>query len=139
MISEILRENGSIIVDSFVGIITTIITGVASYVAIEIKKGLQKTEDARLAKEQDKVKKDTAQKCVEAVEQMYKDLDGDAKLEKCIEAVSEILEKKGIEITEMEIRILIEAAVRTLSHKKEELFMSDDILDGIEVSGDDQK
>lgn len=46
-----------------------------------------------------------------AVEQMYKDLHGDEKLQKALEAASDMLLTKGITISDIELRLLIEAAV----------------------------
>lgn len=58
-----------------------------------------------------KTKKDVAQTVVNAVEQIYKDLHGEDKLNKALEAASEMLGAQGIHITDLELRTLIEAAV----------------------------
>lgn len=49
---------------------------------------------------------------VKAVEQMYKDLHGEEKLEKAVEKVEDILNDKGIPISGSEMRVLIESAVQ---------------------------
>ena len=49
--------------------------------------------------------------CVQAVEQLYKDLHGEEKYNKVVESVVQMLEEKGITITELELKMLIEAAV----------------------------
>jgi LL-H family phage holin len=59
----------------------------------------------------DKIKKDVAKTVVKAVEQIYKDLHGEEKLNKALESASEMLATKGITITDLEIKMLIEAAV----------------------------
>lgn len=59
----------------------------------------------------DKTKKAVAKTVVLAIEQLYRDLDGEAKLEKALEAASDMLAEKGITITALELRMLIEAAV----------------------------
>ena len=59
----------------------------------------------------DKTKRAVAKTCVQAVEQIYSDLHGEAKYNKCVEAMSQMLAEKGIVITELEIKMLIEAAV----------------------------
>ena len=48
---------------------------------------------------------------VAAVNQIYYDLDGPEKLQKAIESASEMLAAKGITVTELELRMLLEAAV----------------------------
>lgn len=59
----------------------------------------------------DKTKQDVAKTCVKAVEQIYKDLHGEEKLNKALEAASEMLMTKDITVTDIELRMLIEAAV----------------------------
>ena len=58
-----------------------------------------------------KTKQDVAKTCVKAVEQIYQDLHGKEKLDKCVEAASEMLASKGITITPLELNMLIESAV----------------------------
>ncbi len=48
---------------------------------------------------------------MQAVEQLYKDLHGEEKYNKAVEALIEMLGEKGIAISELEIKMLIEAAV----------------------------
>lgn len=62
----------------------------------------------------DQTKREVAQTCVKAVEQLYKDLNGSERLDKCIESVVAMLGEKGITATELEIRMLIESAVHEL-------------------------
>jgi hypothetical protein len=59
----------------------------------------------------DKTKQAVAKTVVRAVEQIYKDLHGPEKLDKALEAAAEMLASKGITITDLELRMLIEAAV----------------------------
>ena len=58
-----------------------------------------------------KTKKEVVKTVVMAVQQLYKDLDGDEKKKKAIEGIVAMLAEKGIEISELEIDMLIEAAV----------------------------
>jgi hypothetical protein len=58
-----------------------------------------------------KEKKSVAKTVVLAVEQIYKDLHGDEKLSKALEAAAEMLTEKGITVTDLELRMLIEATV----------------------------
>ena len=59
----------------------------------------------------DKTKKTVAKTVVQAVEQIYKDLHGEEKLNKAIEYMAEMLTEKGITATELEVRVLLEDAV----------------------------
>ena len=58
-----------------------------------------------------KTKKDVVKTVVYAVQQLYKDLDGEEKKKKAIEQIVAMLAEKGISITEIEIDLLIEACV----------------------------
>ena len=81
-----------------------IITGIFAYLGVQAKAIVDKYLN-------DKTKKDVAQTVVRAVEQVYKDLHGDEKLNKALASASEMLAEKGIIVTELEMRMLIEAAV----------------------------
>lgn len=85
-------------------ILYAIITAVASYIGIILKNLYKKYIN-------DQTKKDVVATCVKAVEQLYTDIHGKDKLNKCMESVSDMLEEKGITVSETEIRMLIEAAV----------------------------
>lgn len=97
VINEFISMYGSTILYS-------ILTALAGYLGIVIKNLYEKYIN-------DKTKKDVAKTCVQAVEQLYKDLHGDEKLQKALEAASDMLMSKGITITDIELRMLIEAAV----------------------------
>ena len=87
-------------------ILSTIITVIAGWLGIIVKRLYQKYIN-------DQTKKDVVATCVRAVEQIYKDIHGDDKLNKCIESASDMLAEKGIKISDLEIRMLIESAVNT--------------------------
>ena len=59
----------------------------------------------------DKTKERIVKVCVGAVEQLYKELHGEEKYNKVVESAVEMLEEKGITITELELKMLIEAIV----------------------------
>ena len=59
----------------------------------------------------DQTKKDVAETVVRAIEQMYKDLQGEEKKQRAIEGVRQMLDAKGITIADIEIEMLLEAAV----------------------------
>lgn len=91
-------------------IIVTILTAIATYIGAKIKKLYEE-------KVNDETKRKVVSTVVKAVEQLYKDLKGDEKLEKAKEAVLEMLNEKGIAITELEMNMLIEEVCN--SFKKE--------------------
>lgn len=92
------------IYQALIGLVVALITAFASYLGVTLKNIAEKHVNTQ-------IKKDVARTAVGAVEQLYKDLHGQDKYEKAVEAVSQMLEEKGIPITEIEIRMLIEAAV----------------------------
>ena len=91
-------------------ILYALVTAIAGYVGIALKNLYTKYIN-------DKTKQQVVKTCVKAVEQLYNDLDGEEKLAKCIEAASQMLNEKGIPISELEIRMLIEAAVNEINEK----------------------
>ena len=85
-------------------ILYAVLTALAGYIGIFAKKLYTKYVN-------DKTKQAVAKAVVQAVEQIYKDLHGEEKLNKALEAASEMLAEKGITITDLEMRMLIEAAL----------------------------
>lgn len=81
-----------------------IITAIAGYIGIVLKNLATKYVN-------DKTKQAVAKNAVQFVEQVYHSLHGEEKLMKALEAASEMLAEKGIHVTELELRVLIEAAV----------------------------
>lgn len=80
------------------------VTAVAGYVAVAVKSLVTKYIN-------DKTKKSVAQTVVRAVEQIYKDLNGEEKLTTALEWAGEMLTDKGITVTHIELRLLLEDAV----------------------------
>lgn len=85
-------------------ILYAIITAVAGYVGFVIKNLCTKYIN-------DKTKAAVAKTAVQFVEQVCKDLHGEEKLNEALSAASEMLLEKGITASELELRVLIEAAV----------------------------
>lgn len=85
-------------------LVYTVVCGVFAYLGIQVKALADKYLN-------DKTKRDVAKTVVQAVQQVYKDLHGEEKLNKALESASEMLAEKGITVTELEMRMLIEAAV----------------------------
>jgi hypothetical protein len=97
MFAEFINEYG-------VQILYTIITAIAGYIGIAIKNLATKYIN-------DKTKQAVAKTAVQFVEQVYKDLHGEDKLNAALGAASEMLGEKGIHVSDLEMRVLIEAAV----------------------------
>lgn len=85
-------------------ILATVITAVASFIGVTIKNAYTKYVDT-------KTKKEIVKSTVEYVEQVFKDIHGEEKLNKAKEKALEWLNEKGIKISETELEILIESAV----------------------------
>lgn len=85
-------------------ILYALLTALAGYVGIAIKNLYKKIVN-------DKTKRNVVKTCVKAVEQLYKELHGEEKYEKCVEACTEMLAERGLSITEIELKMLIESAV----------------------------
>lgn len=81
-----------------------VITAVAGYLGIVVKNLCQKYIN-------DKIKVTVVKNAVKFVEQVYKDLHGEEKLDAALTAASEMLTEKGIAVTSLELRVLVEAAV----------------------------
>ena len=87
-----------------VQILYTILTAIAGYIGIVVKNLVAKYLN-------DKTKQAVAKTAVQFVEQVYKDLHGEDKLMAALSAAEEMLAEKGITVTDLEMRVLIEAAV----------------------------
>ena len=88
-------------------ILATIITAIASFIGLTIKNAYTKYINTKTKKE---IVKDT----VNYVEQVFKNIHGEEKLNKAKEKALEWLKQKGIKISETELEILIESAVKEL-------------------------
>ena len=85
-------------------IIMTVLTAVGTFLGFVFKKLYTRVVN-------DKIKQEVAELVVQGVEQMYKNLHGEEKMEKALEAASEMLENKGITVSAFELKMLLEAAV----------------------------
>lgn len=85
-------------------ILYTVIMAIAGYLGIVVKNLFTKYIN-------DKTKRDVAKTAVQFVEQVYKDLHGEDKLNAAFSAASEMLSEKGIYVSDLEMRVLLEAAV----------------------------
>lgn len=89
-------------------IISTAVMAIFGFVGICLKNVIKKFSDER-------TKEQVCKTVVKAVEQMYSDLTGDERYEKAVESVSEMLAEKGIGATELEVKMLIESAVKEMN------------------------
>ncbi len=80
------------------------LTALAGAAGVWLKRWAQQVRD-------DKTKREVAELCVQAVEQVYRELHGAEKYQKCAEAMAQMLAQRGVPVTELEIRVLCEAAL----------------------------
>jgi len=88
--------------------VIAVLGALAGYVALRVRKLLAQ-------REQGLIKRQTVEDCVKAVEQVCTELDGPAKKAKAEQGIRELLGVKGVEITDFELDILIEACVKELN------------------------
>lgn len=97
MLAEFINEYGT-------AIMYAILTALGGYLGIVAKNLYTNYIN-------DKTKQAVAKTVVQGVEQIYYDLHGEEKLSKALSAASEMLAEKGINVSELELRMLIEAAL----------------------------
>lgn len=97
MFAQFISEYGTTI-------LYTILTALFGYFGIVAKKYFDKWFET-------KEKKAVAKEVVQFTQQVYKALHGEEKLQMALDAMSQMMTEKGIHITELEMRVLIEAAV----------------------------
>lgn len=97
MIQEILQA----IQPNIIEILVAILTGVASFIGMRFKNIYEENVT-------DERKRKVVKMVVEAVEQVYKDLDGNEKLLEAQSNIVKILNEKGITISDLEMKMLIE-------------------------------
>ena len=97
MFAEFMAEYG-------MEIVSLIITAILGCLGAAAKKLYNRYID-------DQTKEKIARIAVRGVEQMYKELHGEEKLTKAMEAAAEMLTERGITTTAFELRMIIEDAV----------------------------
>lgn len=88
--------------------LVTLVSAVFAFIGAQLKKKYQEKIDTE-------EKRHAVETCVNAAEMVYKDLKGDEKLAKVKENIVEWLNLKGISISEIELDMMIEAAVTNLN------------------------
>lgn len=91
-------------------IMYAVITAIAGYIGIALKNMYKKYVNT-------KIKRDVVETAIKGVEQIYKDIHGDDKLDKALDAASQMLAEYGITVTDLELRMLVEAAVRRMNEE----------------------
>lgn len=85
-------------------VLAAALTALAGFVGAQLKNLYRRWVD-------DKTKEAVVRTCVKAVEQLYRDVGGPEKLERAREGIRQMLEEKGIPITQLEMDMLIESVV----------------------------
>lgn len=103
-----MNEIIDVIQPAFISFLGTVVTCLFGYLGYKAKETYNRYVD-------NQVKKDVVNSTVNYVEQIYKDIHGEDKLNKAKEKVVEILTEQGIKITEADLEMLIESAVYGLN------------------------
>lgn len=90
-------------------VIAAALTALAGFIGTQVKKLYERYIN-------DKTKEAVVRTCVKAAEQLYHDLGGPEKLKKAQEGVRQMLEEKGIPISELEMNMLIESVVSEFNY-----------------------
>lgn len=85
-------------------ILSTIIIAICGYIGMQVKMMYERHINT-------KEKQAVVETVCRAINQIYKDLNGEEKKQKALENISAMLAEKGITITELEMEMLIESAV----------------------------
>lgn len=86
----------------------------------------------------DETKRKVAKTCCTAVEMLYKDIKGEEKLAIACKNITEMLSMRGIMITELELRMLIEEVCYDFAHAvREEITKTENPVAGF-VGGEDE-
>lgn len=90
-------------------VIAAAVTALAGFIGSQLKGLYQKYIN-------DKTKEAVVRTCVKAAEQLYHDLSGPEKFEAAKKGVEEMLNEKGIPISELELNLLIESVVSEFNY-----------------------
>lgn len=90
------------------GILSAIITALGTALGLLAKWLYNKTIGDKM---KDETKEKVASLVVKYTEQVWKDLHGEDKLQKALEAFHDMLSEKGITISDLEMRVLLESAL----------------------------
>lgn len=93
------------IITAIMPYVVTIVTALFGYLAVRVKSKLDEKVNTQ-------TKKEVAEATVNYVQQVFESLDGKEKLKKALETSIQWLNEKGIKVTEVEMTILLEAAIK---------------------------
>ena len=93
-------------------IIHTIVMGVFSYIALDMKKVHKK-------REQDKIKKEVVRMVCKYVNEIYPSISISDKLEEASDGIREILKEKGISISDLELKVLLHNSIYEINNELE--------------------
>jgi len=99
----------NLILSNITEILTFALTAIVGFIGARVKAFIN-----------DETKRKVAKTVVSAVEQLYKDLSGAEKLQKAKESIVEMLNEKGINITELELNMLIEEVCNSFKQSVKE-------------------
>lgn len=120
IVLEIVRQHAA-------EIILAVFTAAATWIGAQLKQLYAKYVT-------DETKKKVVETTVKYVEQLYSDLKGEEKLQKAIDAATEQLKEKGIDITDLELRVLIEAVCNGFKTSEQDAGASKAVCTKAEVS-----
>lgn len=90
-------------------LLATLLTAAATWIGAKIKGKYEELAN-------DRIIKDTVDACVRAAEQLYKSETAQQRNSKAKECIVELLNSKGLSITDLQLDMLIESVVLGLSH-----------------------
>ena len=93
-------------------IIHSIVMGVFSYIALDIKKEYKK-------RVQDKTKKDVVKMVCNYVNEVYSNTNGEEKINIALTSTKEILKEKGITISNLELKVLLHNSIYLMRNELE--------------------
>lgn len=89
--------------------VVTAVGALFSWIGVQLKKLYQEHIDT-------KMKEDVVKSTVQYVQQVYKDVSGEEKLQEAVKTASDWLTSKGLEVSEAELRVLTESAVYSMKN-----------------------
>ena len=93
-------------------IIATAITGILSYIGVNIKNTLKQYYQHKLEKEE-------AEMVYHEIEELYPNLTKEEKIQKMVTVLGQILKEKKIQVTNLELQILIESTIHKTTSPKD--------------------
>lgn len=112
-----MAEVVEILTEALLQIVGIVVAGLISLVALKVKDFLKTEENATQLKQ----KESYAKLAVEAVELIFKEFEGEEKLRQAKEKLLHWAEENNIPISDEEITVLVESAVKKLKDEGKEI------------------